>query len=284
MSRLGEALLVLLSQLAPASTSTIAAKEDASCFSQWEYARAADVIRTYEPELDLRGCHVLDLGTGLGGKLAYYQQLGPASITTVDIEPDRSAAARTFIAAREPGGEIRFATADAAHLPFADGTFEAVISNETFEHIQRPLPALQEVARVTRPGGWVFISFPPYYAPWGAHLNNWITLPWVQVVFSEPTLINAAVTLDEKLQVARRLAPETRLDLRGCQTLPHINKVTLGWFEAMLARTALRLVRKSFFGPGWRSQSRWHKLVHPLTRLPGLRELFTSHAVYVLQK
>jgi SAM-dependent methyltransferase len=174
--------------------------------------------------------------------------------------------------------------ADAACLPFDDGVFDIVISNETFEHIQRPLPALREVARVTRPRGWVFISFPPYYAPWGAHLNNWIRLPWVQVVFSEQTMINVAVKLDEKSQVSRRLAPETRLDLRGCQTLPHINKMTLRRFEALLARTSLQLVRRSFFGPGWRSRPAWHPLTQVLTRLPMVREMFTSHAVYVLQK
>lgn len=242
------------------------------------------MIRAYGPEFDLQGRHVLDLGTGLGGKLIYYQQLGPASITTVDIRPDFSAAARTFVSTRGVGARVRFTVADAARLPFDDEAFDVIISNETFEHIQQPGPALREVARVTRPGGWVFISFPPYYAPWGAHLNNWIALPWVQVIFSERTLINTAVTLEQRLRLNRRLMPEARLDMRGCQTLPHINKITLARFESILPGTPLRLVRRAFFGPGWRHQSRPHRLVQPLTRLPGLREMFTSHAVYILRK
>lgn len=285
VSRLSEALLVRLSQLAPAThASIIAAKEDAGCFSEWEYARAADVIRAYQPELDLRGRHVLDIGSGLGGKLVYLQRLRPATVTTVDIRPDRSAAGQDFVGRAGTIANVRFVTADAACLPFNDEVFDVVISNETFEHIQRPLAALQEVARVTQDQGWVFISFPPFYAPWGAHLNNWIPLPWVQLVFSDQTLINAAIRLDEERGVTRRLAPETRLDLRGCRTLPHINRMTLRRLEAILARTPLRLVRRSLFGPGWRSRSLWHRVVQPLTRLPGLREMLTSHAVYVMRK
>lgn len=285
MSRLGEVLLVTLGQLVPSPhASLIAAKQNPMRFSEWEYARAADVVRAYGPEFCLRGRHVLDLGTGLGGKLVYYQQLKPAFITTVEIEPDRSLAARAFVAARDGSTDIRFVVADAARLPFDDESFDVVISNETFEHIRHPLSALREVERVTRSRGWVFISFPPYYAPWGAHLNNWIPLPWIQVAFSEQTLINAAVELDEKLKIARRLAPETRLDLRGSRALPHINKMTLRRFEAILSRTSLRLVRKAFFGPGWRRQLPWHRLIQPLAQLPGLCEMFTSHAVYVLVK
>lgn len=285
MSRTGEAVLLALNRFAPRlSAEMVTAKEDANRFSEWEYSRAAGVTRTYGPEFDLRRRHVLDLGTGFGGKLVYYQQQGPASITTVDIRPDFSAAARAFAGRWGADAGLRFVVADAARLPFDDDAFEMVISNETFEHIQQPGPALREVARVTRPGGRVFISFPPYFAPWGAHLNNWIALPWAQVIFAEQTLINAAVTWEQKHPVNRQLMPEARLDLRGRQALPHINKMTLRRFEAMLTATPLRLERKAYHGPGWRRRPAYHGLVQALTQLPGLREMFTSHAVYVLRK
>ena len=253
-------------------------------FSQWEYGRASDVVAAYGPELDLRGRHVLDVGTGLGGKLMHYQQLKPASITTVDIRPDFSTAARSFVTARCSDAGIRFVVADAAILPFNDDAFDVVISNETFEHVKQPLPALREISRVTRPTGWVFISFPPYYSPWGAHLNNWVRLPWVQVIFSEQTLINAAVKVEQNSCVNRQMMPEARLVLRGCQTFPHINKMTLHRFEALLQRTPLRLIRRTYLSPGWRRWPQWHARLQPLTRFPGLREMFTSHAVYVLRK
>ena len=285
MFRPGTALLLALNRLPPPlHTDFIQAKTDPFEFAHWEYARAADIVRAFTPEIHLKNQHVLDLGTGFGGKLVYYQQLEPASITTVDIRPDFSAVAQAFVAQKGEQVPIHFVTADAAALPFADHTFDMVISNETFEHIQAPLPALQELARVTRPHGRVFISFPPYYAPWGAHLNNWITLPWVQVIFSERTLIEAANRLEEELQLNRRLAPEARLDLRGCATLPHINRITLQRFESLLRQVPLQVVRKTYLGPGWRRRPKWHALAQPFTHLPLIREMFTSHAVYVLQR
>jgi SAM-dependent methyltransferase len=43
--------------------------------------------------------------------------------------------------------------ADAHSIPFADGTFDVVLSYAVLEHLYNPFVAMQEVARVLRPGG-----------------------------------------------------------------------------------------------------------------------------------
>jgi len=43
--------------------------------------------------------------------------------------------------------------ADAQSIPFADGTFDVVLSYAVLEHLYNPFVAIQEVARVLRPGG-----------------------------------------------------------------------------------------------------------------------------------
>jgi SAM-dependent methyltransferase len=53
-----------------------------------------------------------------------------------------------------------FVQADAARLPFAARTFHAVILNHSLEHIRELKPALQEVGRVVRRDGAVFVSVP----------------------------------------------------------------------------------------------------------------------------
>lgn len=50
--------------------------------------------------------------------------------------------------------------ADGAALPFADGTFDAVICGELLEHVPDPLHILQGVYRALKPGGVVLISVP----------------------------------------------------------------------------------------------------------------------------
>src|SRR5262249_26094432 len=43
--------------------------------------------------------------------------------------------------------------ADAHHLPFADASFDAVVSFNTFEHLSDPERAAAEILRVLKPGG-----------------------------------------------------------------------------------------------------------------------------------
>jgi ubiquinone/menaquinone biosynthesis C-methylase UbiE len=53
-----------------------------------------------------------------------------------------------------------FVCGDAAHLPFADGTFAAVIANHSLEHFVDFEKSLREIGRVLRPEGALFVSVP----------------------------------------------------------------------------------------------------------------------------
>jgi ubiquinone/menaquinone biosynthesis C-methylase UbiE len=50
--------------------------------------------------------------------------------------------------------------ADACALPFAAASFDLVVSSECIEHVARPLRALDEMARVLRPGGTLAVTTP----------------------------------------------------------------------------------------------------------------------------
>lgn len=59
--------------------------------------------------------------------------------------------------------------ADAQSLPFADNSFDIVISCETIEHLPDPLSALKEMARVCRTGGQLFLTTPNYFNAMGLY-------------------------------------------------------------------------------------------------------------------
>ena len=53
---------------------------------------------------------------------------------------------------------IRTSCADLKALPFEDGAFDATLCINTLQHFQEPRPVLNELARVTRPGGWLIVA------------------------------------------------------------------------------------------------------------------------------
>ena len=58
--------------------------------------------------------------------------------------------------------------ADVTALPFAGGSFDAVVAGEVLEHVRDDRAALVEVARVLRPAGVLALSVPAHPAWFGA--------------------------------------------------------------------------------------------------------------------
>jgi SAM-dependent methyltransferase len=73
----------------------------------------------------------------------------------IDIDPEVVAGS----AERHPGLEAL--VADVRSLPFADSSFDAVVSNSTLDHFDGPAPvasSLAEIRRVLRPGGALVVT------------------------------------------------------------------------------------------------------------------------------
>jgi ubiquinone/menaquinone biosynthesis C-methylase UbiE len=96
--------------------------------------------------------HALDAGTG-AGTLALALAPLVRDVIGVDVVPELLERART----RAPAN-VSFLEADATRLPFEPGSFDLSCSRRTLHHIARPELAVAELARVTVPGGRVFVE------------------------------------------------------------------------------------------------------------------------------
>jgi ArsR family transcriptional regulator len=92
---------------------------------------------------------VLDVGSGDGAAAGYVAPYC-RSITCIDHEPRMIEAARERLA-RFPSAQTR--VADVHDLPFRAASFDSVLLLHTLTYAERPQRALEECARVLRPGG-----------------------------------------------------------------------------------------------------------------------------------
>lgn len=119
------------------------------------YAHFAEQLRWVLAQQDWRDQRVLDISTGKG-RFAVNLAARGADVTALDIAPQMLALAQR--AADEHGVGVQFLQADAEQLPFADAAFDVALCMEAIMHVPHPQRLLDEMARVTRPGGKVILS------------------------------------------------------------------------------------------------------------------------------
>lgn len=126
---------------------------------------ADDSVRQVGEYVPLAGRSLLDVGGGPG---YFADAFRAAGAYYVGLDPDvGELSARGEYAA----GMLR---ASGTRLPIRTSSVDVCYSSNVLEHVDEPRTMLDEMIRVTRPGGTVFLSFTPWYSPWGGHETS----PW----------------------------------------------------------------------------------------------------------
>jgi SAM-dependent methyltransferase len=137
--------------------------------------KAEKIIRLIEERRSLRGSCVLEVGTGSGVIAnALVEATGAAgSVTSVDVVDERLR-----------GEGYRFVQVRGTILPFADGSFDIVVSNHVMEHVGdngEQTRHLAEMGRVLRPGGLIYLAVPNRWALREPHYRllflSWLPAP-----------------------------------------------------------------------------------------------------------
>ena len=102
---------------------------------------------------------ILDIGVGDGGISRFLFQKKIKIDIGIDIDKNGLGNAR------RTGVYKKVLQADAQNMPFNAASFNTVVSNSTFEHIEDDLGAVKEVSRVLKKNGLFFMTVPnPFLA------------------------------------------------------------------------------------------------------------------------
>ncbi|MEY3691329.1 MAG: hypothetical protein RJB57_984 [Actinomycetota bacterium] len=121
------------------------------------------------------GAMFLDAGAGFG-RHAFEAARQGATVFALDWAQEEVVGTRNTFGAMIEAREIPSATyggalrGDATRLPFADATFDTVVTSEVLEHIQDDVTAIKELHRVLKPGGTLGVTVPT----WWPEKINWM--------------------------------------------------------------------------------------------------------------
>jgi SAM-dependent methyltransferase len=101
----------------------------------------------------------LDVGSGGGGLTEALLRAGADRAIGLDVADRRLPDVRA--------GAFVLGSAD--RLPFADASFDGVVSSNVLEHVPNPHSAIEEMVRVCRQHGVIYVSWTNWLSPLGGH-------------------------------------------------------------------------------------------------------------------
>jgi SAM-dependent methyltransferase len=134
-------------------------------YVEWNRRRILSCVSYLSSKLPLKGMRTLDLGhdTHVGTLLAFLGCQLRGNVAPEDI-PEHEAARGSWSFSAESGENLTWSL-DAfnfeEHFPYKDNSFDLVTAMEVIEHVSTsPKKFLGEVARVLRPGGYLYVATP----------------------------------------------------------------------------------------------------------------------------
>ena len=100
---------------------------------------------------------ILDVGTG-PGRMAYTLANTGFRVTSIDISKEAQEVAKIYAERYKVLNKIKFIPMDAQKLRFKNASFSTTISANLLHDVKNPHKVIQEMVRITKPGGKVIVS------------------------------------------------------------------------------------------------------------------------------
>lgn len=218
---------------------------------RWLYGRRARWVTRVAG----RAGRVLDVGCGPGHLLARFRTLGWETVGT-EMTPEAAAIPRERHGLDVRAGELR-------SLNLEVGSFDAVVSWHTLEHMRDPLGVLDDMARVLKPGGLLFISVPDFFSPEArARPSAWFHLDVPRHLAHFPAEVLRAQLRTRGFSIVAESCVAPEYD---------VFSLTQTWQNRLgLPHNQLYLILKSAARSGAARATAWHRFAAVLLAVPML--------------
>ncbi|MBB6170189.1 ubiquinone/menaquinone biosynthesis C-methylase UbiE [Nocardiopsis mwathae] len=203
-------------------------------------------LRSYTP---LDGAVVVDVGGGPG---YFSDELRAAGARCVCVDAD--AGELRLRDGRVPDTAVLGSALD---MPMRTGSVDVCFSSNVLEHVPDPQRMADEMVRVTRPGGTVYLSYTLWLSPWGGHETS----PW--------HYLGGRYAAD---RFARKHGRRPKNDF-GSTMFAVSAAEMLRWATTRTDVDVIDILPR--YLPTW---------MKPIIHIPGLREIVTWNLLLVLRK
>ena len=225
---------------------------------------------------------VLEIGCGEGGNLLPFAELG-CEVTGIDINGKQIENAKCFF--EEQGLDANFIFSDFMKVPEPAGVeeqFDLILIHDVVEHIEMPYKPtfFEHLKKFMRPDAYAYFGFPAWQMPFGGHQQickgKWVSkLPFIHLL-SEKRYKKLLERHGEDSSMIEELLSIKR------------SKMPVELFEKFVKSAQLKIVKRTYWVINPHYKVKFHLIplreIWPFTKIPYLRNFYTTSAWYVLQK
>lgn len=222
---------------------------------------------------------VLEIGCGEAGVLQAFLDRG-AECVGVDLNAQRLDAGRQLLAGAITEQRLQLLLGN-IHDPDVQaqlGSFDLIVLKDVIEHIDDQPGLLQRLHTYLRPNGCIFFGFPPWLMPFGGHQQVCRS----KLLSRAPYIHLLPTAVYHRLLVSSG-ENQTRINalMRNKRTGINVER-----FERIVAETGYRILDQRLYLTNpiyqYRFGAKPRLQFTPVTRIPYLRDLFSSCAYYLI--
>ena len=154
---------------------------------QYRLAREVLVPMLTESGAFQAGNNVVEIGCAEGGVLHAFAEAGAGKAIGTDIAVERLERGKNISEIIDL--PVEFTSHDIIeHEPLNEWkeTADLVLLRDVIEHLDDPAAALANIKKIIKPGGHLYVTFPPYHSPYGGHqqilMNSWGKFPYIHLL------------------------------------------------------------------------------------------------------